>query len=167
LDLLQVRAAARLAPSPAVPDRLVRHERLGEAGTVRTRRFELDNGSAINGRPMDMGRIDHFVTVGTTEVWEVTNGSGNAHNFHVHDVRFKVVGYAGAPRPPTLDGWKDTVFVPPGVTVRLHVPFRDYTDPTLPYMFHCHLLQHEDNGMMGQFVVVRPGQTPSSPPHRH
>jgi len=69
---------------------------------------------------------------------------------------------------PTLAGWKDTVLVPPGTTVRLLVRFADYTNPAVPYMFHCHLLQHEDNGMMGQFVVVGPGQAPSSPPpHQH
>ncbi len=41
--------------------------------------------------------------------------------------------------------------------VRLLVQFREYTDPEFPYMFHCHILRHEDNGMMGQFVVVEPG----------
>jgi blue copper oxidase len=166
-DLLQVRAAAALTPSPAVPDRLAHHQRLSEADAVRTRTFELDDGGAINGRPMDLGRIDQAVTVGTAEVWEVANRSGNVHNFHLHGVQFKVIDYAGAPRPATLHGWKDTVFVPPGGTVRLLVRFTDYADPALPYVFHCHLLQHEDNGMMGQFVVVRLGQAPSSPPHRH
>jgi blue copper oxidase len=166
-DLLQVRAAAALTPATAVPSRLAQQQRLSETDAVRTRRFELDNGTAINGRPMDMGRIDQAVTVNTVEVWEVVNRSGNLHNFHVHDVRFKVVGYAGGPRPPTLDGWKDTVPVPPGGTARLLVPFGAYADPAVPYMFHCHLLQHEDSGMMGQFVVVRPGQAPSSPPHQH
>jgi FtsP/CotA-like multicopper oxidase with cupredoxin domain len=167
LDLLQVRAAAALAPSPRVPDRLARHERLDPGAVVRTRRFDLDGGSAINARSMEMGRIDQAVTLGSTEVWEVHNQSGNPHSFHVHDVQFKVVGYSGGPRPPTLDGWKDTVFVPPGGKMRMLVRFSDYADPAVPYMFHCHLLRHEDNGMMGQFVVVAPGQAPAQPAHRH
>jgi FtsP/CotA-like multicopper oxidase with cupredoxin domain len=51
--------------------------------------------------------------------------------------------------------------------VRLLVPAPGYSDPTTPYMFHCHLLQHEDNGMMGQFVV-QPGQPPGNlPTHEH
>jgi len=165
-DLLQVRAAATLAPSPAVPERLVRHQRLDQGAVSRTRTFDLDGFSTINGREMDMGRVDQTVALGATEIWEVRNQSGNPHSFHVHDVRFKVVDYAGGPRPPTLDGWKDTVFVPPGGRARLLVRFGGYADPAVPYMFHCHLLRHEDNGMMGQFVVVAPGQAPAAP-HRH
>lgn len=167
-DLLQVRAGTKLTPSPPVPNRLAEHERLAEADAVTTRRFELNGAGAINGKPMDMGRIDQAVTVDTTELWEVTNQSGNPHNFHVHDVQFQVVEYDGGAPPPSLAGWKDTVFVPPGATARLLTRFADYTDPALPYMFHCHFLQHEDNGMMGQFVVVQPGQAPSGlPSHQH
>lgn len=51
-------------------------------------------------------------------------------------------------------GWKDTVVVNPAEPVRLIMQFKDYSDPPLPYMFHCHVLDHEDMGMMGQFVVV-------------
>jgi len=66
---------------------------------------------------------------------------------------------------PELSGWKDTVFVPPGRTMRLAMRFTDYTDANTPYMYHCHLLQHEDNGMMGQFVVVEKGQEAETPAH--
>ena len=63
----------------------------------------------------------------------------------------------GDPPPPELAGWKDTVFLPADSEVELLVRFADYADPDTPYMFHCHLLRHEDQGMMGQFVVVEPG----------
>ena len=96
------------------------------------------------------------------------NASGTPHSFHVHDVRFRVLEYAGEPPPPHLLGLKDTVYVPPGKTVRFLVRFSDYTDPDLPYMFHCHVLQHEDRGMMGQFVVVGRGASTAAPaPRRH
>jgi blue copper oxidase len=151
-----------------VPDRLADHQQLDHADVARTRRFELNGSSRINSLRMDLGRINHAGTVGTTEVWEVTNRSGNPHNFHVHGVQFKVRDQTGAGPAPALAGWKDTVFLPPGSTVRLLVQLPGYPDPAVPYMFHCHLLQHEDNGMMGQFVVVQPGQPPSSPPsHQH
>jgi blue copper oxidase len=166
-DLLQVRAGAELTGSPRVPDRLVAQQRLDQAEAVRIRRLELNGSNRINDQRMDPGRIDQTVTVGTTEAWEVTNRSGNPHNFHVHDVQFQLIDYAGRPPPPHLAGWKDTVFIPPGATVRFLARFTDYTDPELPYMFHCHLLRHEDNGMMGQFVVVQPGQAPASPPGHH
>ena len=63
-----------------------------------------------------------------------------------------------APPPPQLAGYKDTVYTPPGQRIRLAVRFSDYTDPTFPYMYHCHLALHEDQGMMGQFLVLDPGQ---------
>jgi blue copper oxidase len=167
-DLLQLRAGATLTTSPPVPDRLADHQQLDHADVARTRRFELNGSSRINNLRMDLGRINHAGTVGTTEVWEVTNRSGNPHNFHVHGVQFKVRDQTSAGPAPALAGWKDTVFLPPGSTVRLLVQLPGYPDPAVPYMFHCHLLQHEDNGMMGQFVVVQPGQPPSSPPsHQH
>lgn len=156
-DLLQIRAADELAPAPEVPRRLVDQERLAEDEAVGVRTFRLSGQSSINGRSMDLNRIDQEVEVGTTEVWEVENASGTQHSFHPHDVRFRVLEYAGGPPPPYLQGLKDTVFVPPGETVRLVTEFTDYTDPDLPYMFHCHILQHEDSGMMGQFTVVDDG----------
>lgn len=77
---------------------------------------------------------------------------------------FRVLEYAGGPPPERLTGPKDTVYVPPGETVRLVTRFTDYSDPDLPYMFQCHVLQHEDRGMMGQFVVLEPGQDAGPPP---
>ena len=162
-DLLQVRAAGTLRNSPPVPQRLVPRERLDPDGAAATRDIQLTGSGAINGRPMDMNRIDHVVTLGTTEVWQVSNRSGNLHNFHVHDVQFQLLEYDGMPPRPNLAGWKDTVPLPPGTSMRLIARFADYSDPSSPYMFHCHLLRHEDNGMMAQFVVVRPGQTASAP----
>jgi blue copper oxidase len=165
-DLLQLRAAHTLTLSPPVPRRLVRHDPLRPEAAVRTRRFEL-GGTSINGKEMDLNRIDAVVETGTTEIWEVENGSGTPHNFHPHDVRFRVLDYAGEPTPPHVRGLKDTVYIPPGKSVRLLLRFGQYADPDLPYMFHCHILQHEDRGMMGQFVVVQPGQTAGRPPHDH
>ena len=116
---------------------------------------------------MGMDRIDEVVTLGTTEVWEVTNEHNLPHSFHPHLIHFVVLDVDGAPPPPELSGWKDTVFVPPGRTLRIAARFEDHADPTAPYMFHCHILRHEDNGMMGQFVVVEPGQQPGEPAADH
>ena len=88
LDLLELRAADRLTSSRPLPDRLVELPAPDEGAADRTRAFEL-SGYSINGRAMDMDRIDEVVTVGDTEVWEVTNVDGGSHNFHVHDVQFR------------------------------------------------------------------------------
>lgn len=156
-DVLQLRAAAHLDSSRAVPRHLAPAPAL-DVSDAPVRRFELE-GRTINGKKMDMNRIDETVRVDTTEVWEVTNSADEYHNFHVHDVQFEVLSVDGKQPGPALSGWKDTVFLPPGRTVRLAMRFTDYADPHSPYMFHCHLLPHEDRGMMGQFVVVRNGQS--------
>jgi blue copper oxidase len=61
------------------------------AAATKTRMFRL-SGTRINRKDMDMDRIDAAVTRGTTEIWEVTNADGALHNFHVHDVQFRVLG---------------------------------------------------------------------------
>ena len=162
-DVLQLRAATALEPSAALPTELVDIPKLDPADAAETREFEL-RSRRINDEEMDMDRIDTVVSKGTTEVWEVENGHGQPHTFHVHDVQFQVLDVDGEDPPPELSGWKDTVQVPPRVEVRLAMAFEDYADPSSPYMYHCHLLRHEDEGMMGQFVVVEPGEQAAEPP---
>lgn len=161
-DLLQLRAAPHLTPSTAVPEVLSTTNDATasrESDAVRTRLFTL-NGREINGRGMDMGRIDFATNVGDTELWTVVNESGSSHSFHVHDVQFRVLSVDGAPPPPELGGLKDTIYLRPHAVYRLLLRFDDYADAAAPYMVHCHLLRHEDQGMMAQFVVVHPGQGP-------
>ena len=76
------------------------------------------------------------------------------HPFHIHGVQFLVLDRNSVEPPLYEQGWKDTVMVLPGETMRVILQFKDYADPHLPYMFHCHILEHEDMGMIGQFVVV-------------
>ncbi|MFD4420157.1 multicopper oxidase family protein [Agromyces sp. NPDC058484] len=169
-DVLEMRAADRLDPSPAVPDRLAEVPPVEESQVVTSRTFHLD-GFNINGHQMKMGRIDETVTVDTTERWTVTNTTQMPHSFHVHDVQFRIASIDGAPPPPELAGWKDTIFAAPETEFELILRFEDYADPDTPYMYHCHLLWHEDQGMMGQFAVVEPGQsatmTEGSTDHEH
>lgn len=162
-DVVQFRAAGQLRASPALATDLADVPEPDASAVTVTRRFGITD-TAINGRPMDMGRIDETVPVGTPEIWEVTNQNPQPHNFHVHDGSFRVLTIDGHPPPPEEAGYKDTVYVAPRSTVRLLVRFTDYTDPTWPYMYHCHLLLHEDMGVMGQFVVVAPGETVQPPP---
>lgn len=122
------------------------------------RDFALDN-DRINGRAMSLTRIDEIVTNGHREHWIVTNEHHLPHNFHVHNARFTIVSVGGEPPRSTERGWKDTVYAPPRTPVVIDVEFGGSSDPAWPYMYHCHLLQHEDAGMMGQFVVVSPGST--------
>jgi FtsP/CotA-like multicopper oxidase with cupredoxin domain len=159
-EVLQIRAADQLRPAPALPTTTAVLPAADRGSALGARSFVL-GGRIINGRLMDMGRIDEIVPVGTSEVWSVTNQSSLPHNFHVHDGQFRVLTIEGSAPPPELAGWKDTVYVAPTTTVELLVRFETYTDPGFPYMYHCHLTVHEDQGMMGQFVVVEPGTDPA------
>ncbi|MBA9002539.1 multicopper oxidase family protein [Thermomonospora cellulosilytica] len=159
-DLLQIRAAARLEQSPPLPARLAEPEPIPVTPRTLTREFVMGDFT-LNGRTMDHGRIDQVVTAGSVEIWRVTNAggfpaNGLPHSFHVHEVGFQVLDVNGRPPAAHLRGRKDTVFVPPRTTMRLAMRFGRWSDPAHPYMYHCHLLAHEDAGMMGQFVVVSP-----------
>ncbi|MCU1549869.1 MAG: copper oxidase, partial [Glaciihabitans sp.] len=156
-DVLQLRASGRLVHKGGIPTALEHVERIDASSAATTRKFTLE-GHEINGEQMAMNRIDAVVTLGTTEIWDVTNTMETPHNFHVHDLQFQILDIDGSAPPPGLAGWKDTVYLPPNSRFRLIMQFTDYADPDHPYMFHCHFLRHEDGGMMGQFIVVEPGQ---------
>jgi suppressor of ftsI len=156
-DVLELVASDALNSVGTVPQTLVPMQRLDDLDATEERRFDLD-GKQINQQKMDLTRIDEVVTVGDTEVWNVRNNMSLPHSFHVHDVQFQLLSIGGEPPPPELAGFKDTILLRPNTDYRLIMRFTDYTDQRTPYMYHCHLLQHEDQGMMGQFVVVEPGQ---------
>ncbi|MEV6926440.1 multicopper oxidase domain-containing protein [Dactylosporangium sp. NPDC051485] len=151
-DVLQLRAAARLTPA-TLPGTLVATPRLDPGSAAQTRSFTFQ-GRKINGRKMDMHRNDAVVVKDTVEVWDVANGHDTPHSFHIHDVQFQVLAVNGGAPPPELGGWKDTLFLAPKQQYRIIARFADYADPNTSYMFHCHVLRHEDEGMMGQFIVV-------------
>lgn len=155
-DLVKFKAAPSLAPANPLPSRLTTESLIEAPPGATVRKFTLTTESAINGKAMDMNRIDEVVPAGAREIWEIAN-RGWDHNFHIHDAAFTVLDKNGEAPPIYERGRKDTVFIPNGTTVRLAVEFGRHPDPETPYMYHCHLLYHEDSGMMGQFVVVEPG----------
>ncbi|MFD4957376.1 multicopper oxidase family protein [Microbacterium sp. NPDC058389] len=159
-DVLELRAAASLAPSPDVPAHLADIPAPDPTGAVAERTFVM-SGHNINDAQMDLGRADVVATVDTSEVWTVRNDNPLPHSFHVHDMQYRILSIDGSPPPARLAGYKDTIALEGDREYRLLVRFDDYADPTTPYMYHCHLLWHEDQGMMGQFLVVEPGQQPA------
>lgn len=158
-DVLELRAAETLTASPEVPAKLASLPAVGETDAVTERTFVM-SGHNINDRQMDLGRADFTATVDTSEVWTVRNENPLPHSFHVHDTQFRVLSVDGSPPPARLAGLKDTIALEWNREYRILVRFEDYADPATPYMYHCHLLWHEDQGMMGQFLVVEPGQQP-------
>jgi len=108
----------------------------------------------INGKSMDINRIDFQVKANSTEIWEIGNASPMAHPFHVHNVQFRILDRNGKHPHPSESGLKDVVLVHGHERVKIIMKFPEYSDANTPYMYHCHILEHEDQGMMGQFTVV-------------
>ena len=143
-----------------VPATLRPLAKLDPAQAVTTRNFSISMmmmgmGNpmwVINGLGFDPNRIDAFPKLGTTEIWRFTNRSMMDHPIHMHDVQFQILDINGRAPAATHAGWKDVVIVPAmGGTARVIAKFEDYTGL---YMFHCHMLEHEDYMAMAQFKVV-------------
>ena len=108
---------------------------------------------AINGRSFAMDRVDVTAKLGTTEIWEIsTGGMPMAHPFHVHGASFRILSKNGGKPAAYESGRKDVVLVEEHAEIL--VRFDHPAPPKMPFMYHCHVLEHEDHGMMGQFAVV-------------
>jgi FtsP/CotA-like multicopper oxidase with cupredoxin domain len=148
LDLLTLRYTNEPpAPAVALPATLRPIPALDPADATATRVVVMTQGF-LNNRPMDMSRIDETAVLGATEIWELENLVGMDHPFHLHGFQFQVLERNGAPEP--FRAWKDTVNVPRHQSARLIVRYDNYKGK---WMFHCHILTHEDNGMMGVLEV--------------
>lgn len=121
------------------------------------RRFTLNHGMSprmgmaflINNQPYNHQRIDTQVKLNTVEDWELINTGVMAHPFHLHVNSFQVISRNGKNEP--LSAWRDTVLVRRGETVKIRIPFKDYRGTTV---YHCHILDHEDLGMMGNLEII-------------
>jgi blue copper oxidase len=123
----------------------------GICGGQRPTEMGMLPGMCINGKTHDMARIDVETELSTLEVWEIVS-IGMAHPFHVHGASFRILSLAGAPPPAHLAGWKDVVLVED--KAELLVAFNHPASREHPFMYHCHILEHEDAGMMGQYVCA-------------
>jgi suppressor of ftsI/bilirubin oxidase len=119
---------------------------LGQSGATMT-----INGSA--GTSMSsMAMIS--TTLGAEEVWTVKNSTQLEHSFHLHDVPFQLISINGEDPTGVQLGWYDTFEVVGGGSIEIAMKFTDFSDDTYMYMLHCHLLQHEDEGMMASLMVT-------------
>ncbi|VEP16561.1 putative multicopper oxidase [Hyella patelloides LEGE 07179] len=137
-----------------LPTKLASISALSEPQIVRS--FELNHGMSpavgmaflINGEPYSGDRLHTQVKLNTVEDWELANTGVMDHPFHIHNNAFQVISRNGTPE--SLLAWRDTVLVKKGETVRIRIPFRDFAGKTV---YHCHVLDHEDLGMMGNLMI--------------
>jgi bilirubin oxidase len=113
------------------------------------RRLMVLTQGMINGQMMDHHRVDVTAKLGATEIWEIENLVGMDHPFHLHGFQFQVLDRNGVAEP--FRAWKDVVNVPKHGTARFIVRYADFPGK---WMFHCHILDHEDHGMMGILEVI-------------
>ena len=146
---------ASAVDSLALPTKLNSISTLPEPQIVR--RFELNHGMSpqvgmaflINGEYYSSeDRINTEVQLNTVEDWELINTGVMDHPFHIHGNAFQVISRNGQSEP--LLAWRDTVLVKRGETVRIRILFRDFAGKTV---YHCHILDHEDLGMMGNLMI--------------
>ena len=153
-------AAATAEPMTKLPEVLT-HNRfwtdaeVTERRTIGITRFGPPNKEfAFDRKYFDMHRVDQVVKLGAVEAWKLTNDRTFGHSFHIHDVQFKIVARSGGQVPDYECGWKDTLYVPRGQSATFIARFDDFASDTVAFMYHCHMANHEDGGLMGQFLVT-------------
>lgn len=166
-QLLDINVVAQTSnPILTIPSTLANFTKLAEGAQDVTRTLTFTSAGAmgnlngpflINNASFDMGVINYNIPLDNIEIWTLTNSTPIAHPFHIHDVQFFILDINGNPPPPELQGYNDVVLVPAGNgTVRFITQFSDVHNDSIPFMYHCHMLTHEDMGMMGQFLVLNP-----------
>ena len=132
---------------------------VGQAPREPQRRWQFTIGGGllptwlVNGKTFDPSRSDAFPELGTTETWELDNQTKVAHLIHLHHTDWYMLSRNGKQPPPWERCLKETFFLDPGERVVVAGHFSDFTGK---YVIHCHMLDHEDHGLMSQFEVVAP-----------
>ncbi len=164
-NILQLNVGAQTSnPVTSLPSSLVAATPIAPSSANITRNLtfspavmgpnQLNGKFLINGTSFNMNVINYSIPLNNVEIWSLKNNSAIAHPFHIHDVQFYILDRNGIAPPAQEQGRKDVVLVKPQETVRFITVFEDFANDTVPYMYHCHMLKHEDDGMMGQFNVV-------------
>jgi len=141
-----------------IPTKLVNNTYWTTADVTNSRTITITGGQAGSAFVFDnniygFSTINQTIQLNAIEKWTIVNNNIFGHSFHVHDVQFKIIARSSGVVGEHESGWKDTVFVPLGETVTVIAKFDDFSDAVNPYMYHCHFSNHEDGGMMGQFLV--------------
>jgi FtsP/CotA-like multicopper oxidase with cupredoxin domain len=160
--------AATANPITAIPTTLVNNTYWTDANVTNSRIINVTGGQmgtkfTLNNAAFSLATTNATVNLNAVEKWTIVNNNIFGHAFHIHDSYFKIISRTGGNLSALRSyeqGWKDVVWLPIGGTVTFIVKFDDYADPTWPYMYHCHALTHEDEGMMGSFKVL--GGTPTN-----
>jgi FtsP/CotA-like multicopper oxidase with cupredoxin domain/plastocyanin len=160
--VMQFRVTRRVADTSRVPAALVPVPALA-VPTTPTQTFVFGLGAdasglrtrwTINGKPYDHTRVDTTVELGSVQRWRLVNASTITHYIHLHEEAWRTLSRDGAAPPAWEAGYQDVWRLDPGETVEVAARMTDYLGS---FLIHCHMLDHEDHGMMSAFSVVKPG----------
>ncbi len=155
---------ARLAGATPYSTTGVAHQRALDFRAKNPGPDQLNGDFYINGVSFDLNTINITVNLNDKEIWTITNNTPIAHPFHLHNVGFFILDVDGVEPPPYAKGFKDTYLVPGRhSSIRVITKFTDFANDSIPYMYHCHMLKHEDGGMMGSYVVIDRTNTTKTP----
>jgi len=160
-DVLMIKVAKPTAMGISVlPATLVKSTFPAQAQVTKSRTISItDKGPGtpftFDNKSYDMNTINQVIKLGATEAWTIKNDRIFGHSFHIHDVQFKIVSRSSGAIPAYEQGWKDTFSIQRNEQVTFIAKFADYASSTWPYMYHCHMANHEDGGLMGQFLVEK------------
>jgi FtsP/CotA-like multicopper oxidase with cupredoxin domain len=148
-----VSSGPAVTPQP-LPTTLLPFEDLRQATIDRYRELTFSEELSpfrvlIDGREFDEDRVDQTVKLGATEEWRLRNTSVDWHPFHIHVNDFQVIEVNG--EPIAAHSWEDTTPIPAFGEIVIRTRFLDYAGK---FVYHCHILDHEDRGMMGVVEVV-------------
>ena len=158
-SVLHIKVGASTADAiTSLPSTLANNTYWTNADVTNTRTINITGGQAGSAFTFDNNTygfttINQTIKLNDIEKWTIVNNNIFGHSFHVHDVQFKIIARSSGAVGEHESGWKDTVYVPLGETVTVIAKFDDFADAVNPYMYHCHFSNHEDGGMMGQFLV--------------
>jgi cuproxidase len=112
------------------------------------------SANGVNGKPFSLDRIDFAATRNQYLRWRIAEGTDRMlHPVHVHGCQFRIISQDGKPPEPHRAGWKDIAPISAGGVTEILLRFQHTANRDNPYMAHCHILEHEDSGMMAQFTV--------------
>ncbi len=152
-DVLRFDVATPVGDTTGVPTAMRPFTPLSTSSVTATRTFSIAQNNGVwqfNALSYDPLRVDAKVALGAVEQWTFTNRSGQSHPIHLHDINFQVLKVNGSAPTGDQAQWKETVDVPAWGSVTVIGQFADFTGT---YLFHCHILEHEDNMLMSQFGV--------------
>ena len=156
---INVKAATANAIT-AVPSKLTTNTYWKESDATSTRTISITGGQAGSAFTFDNNTygfttINQKLKLDAIEKWTIVNNNIFGHSFHIHDIQFKIVSRSSGAIAPYESGWKDTFYIRTGETVSVVAKFDDLASDTNPFMYHCHFPNHEDAGLMGQFLVTK------------